>query len=95
MSERLEGDAFLGQLPLDVFMAVDAQLGVVREVGAELEKERTEVFIDAVEVELVDRRRTLDDPGILLALVASVRFSVRKTVTFSWALPRNRTPSFP
>ena len=44
--QGLEGDAFLGQLPLDVFVAVDAQLGVVREVGAELQEERAEVFVD-------------------------------------------------
>ena len=45
--EGLEGDAFLGQLPLDVFVAVDAQLGVVGKVGAELEEERAEIFVDA------------------------------------------------
>jgi hypothetical protein len=37
--EGLEGDALLGQLPLDVLVAVDAELGVVREVGAELQEE--------------------------------------------------------
>ena len=66
--ERLKGDAHFGELPFDVLMAVEAQLGVVREVGAELQKERTEVFIDAIEVELVHRHRTLDDPRILLAV---------------------------
>ena len=65
--QRLEGDAFLGQLPLDVLVAVDAQLGVVGEVGAELEEERAEVLVDAVEVEVVDHGRGPHDPGILLA----------------------------
>ena len=48
--QGLEGYPFLGQLSLDVLMAVDAQLGVVGEVGAELEKERAEVLVDAIEV---------------------------------------------
>src|ERR1700712_2099068 len=33
--------------------AVDAQPGVVREIGTELEEERTQVFVDTVEVEMV------------------------------------------
>jgi hypothetical protein len=33
-------------------MPIDAKLGVVGEVGAELEEERTEVLIDAIEVEM-------------------------------------------
>ena len=68
--QGLEGNAFPGQLPLDVLMAVDAQLGVVGEVGAELQEEGAEVGIEAIEVELVDRRRALDDPRILLAVAA-------------------------
>ena len=48
--QGLEGDPFLGQLSLDVLVAVDAELGVVGEVGAELEEERAEVLVDAVEV---------------------------------------------
>src|SRR5262249_23598689 len=52
---------------LEVVVAVDAQVGVVREVGAEVEKEGAKVRIDAVEVELVDWRRTLDNPRVLLA----------------------------
>jgi hypothetical protein len=35
--QGLEGNAFLGQLPLDVFVTIDAQLGIVGEVAAELE----------------------------------------------------------
>ena len=33
--KRFEGDALLGQLTLDVFVAVEAELGVAREVGTE------------------------------------------------------------
>ena len=62
--QRLEGDAFLGQLPLDVLVAVEAQLGVVGKVGAELEEERAEVAVDGIEVELVDHGRGAHDPGI-------------------------------
>ena len=50
-------------------MTVEAQLGVVRKVAAELEEERAEVFVDTVEVILVDHGRGLDDPGVLLARV--------------------------
>src|SRR4051794_39249791 len=49
-------------------MTIDAQLGVVREIRAKLEEEGAEIFVDAVEVELVDRRGTLDDPGVFLAV---------------------------
>jgi hypothetical protein len=49
--QSFEGDAFLDELPLDVFVTVDAKLGVVREIRAELQKERAEVVVDAVEIE--------------------------------------------
>src|SRR6185503_10925356 len=50
----------------------EAQLGVVREVGAELHKERAEIGVDAVEVELVDQPAGLDDPrvGITIGVAA-------------------------
>src|SRR6516165_11169864 len=44
--------------------AVDAQLGGEREVRAELDEERPEVFIDAVEVEEVDECRGPHQPGV-------------------------------
>jgi hypothetical protein len=46
--QSLEGYPFLGQLPFDVLVPVDAKLGVVGKVGAELEEERAEVLIDAI-----------------------------------------------
>src|SRR5206468_570098 len=52
--------------PLGVLVAVDAQLGVVGEVRAELQEEGAKVLIEAVEVEVVDHGRGLDDPGVLL-----------------------------
>ncbi len=45
-------------------MSVDAQLGVVREVGADLEEERAEVLIEAVEVDVVDHGDAAHDPGV-------------------------------
>src|SRR6185295_13718694 len=39
--ERLERHAAAGELSLEIFMAVDAELGVVGEVGAELQEERS------------------------------------------------------
>src|SRR5580693_9281611 len=45
-------------------MPVDTQLGRVGEVAAEFEKERAEVAVHAVEIELVDHRCRADQPGI-------------------------------
>ena len=59
-----EGDALLRGLPLGPLVAVDAQLGVVRKVGAELDEERAEVVVEAVEVEVVDQSGRLHQPGI-------------------------------
>jgi len=61
------GDALLGQLALGVLVAVEVQLGVVREVGAELQEEWSEVPVHAVEVVMVDHGRGADDPGVGLA----------------------------
>ena len=54
---RLEGDAALRELPLDVLVAVDAQPRRVREVRAELHEARPEVVVDKVEVVVVHHRR--------------------------------------
>ena len=62
--QRLKADAGLGGLPLGPLVAVDAQLGGEREVRAELDEERPEVFIDAVEVEEVDECRGPHQPGV-------------------------------
>ena len=65
--ERLVGDAPFRQLPLEVLVPVDAQLGVVGEVRAELQEERAEVVVDGVEVELVDHRRRGGQPRVGVA----------------------------
>ena len=62
--QRLEGDAGLGGLAFGPLVAVEAQLGVVREIGAELEEERPEIVVEAIEVELVDQPGGLHDPRV-------------------------------
>src|SRR5512135_1468222 len=64
----------LSQLTLDVLVPVDAGLGVVREVGADLEEERAEVLIEAIEVEVVDHGRAAHNPGVLLPRVGVAAF---------------------
>jgi hypothetical protein len=51
--QRFEPDPGLRGLPLRPVIAVEAQLGGVREVAGELQEERAEVGVDAVEVPLV------------------------------------------
>ncbi len=45
-------------------MAVEAELGVVGEVGAELEKKGAEVAVHAVHIKVIDHRRGTHQPGI-------------------------------
>ncbi len=66
--QRGEPDPRLGSLPLGPLVAVEAQLGVVGEVGTELEEERTEVGVDGIDVEVVDEPGGLHDPRIRPAL---------------------------
>ena len=61
--ERLEGDAGGVCLLLGEVVAVEADLGVVGKVGGELDEERAEVGVEAVEVEVVDHRGAADQPG--------------------------------
>ena len=65
--ERLEGDAFLRELALGVFMAVQAELGIERKIAAELEEERTEIAVDCIDVIVVHHRGGPYDPGIRLS----------------------------
>src|SRR4051812_25609552 len=62
--ERLELDATLGKLALEVLVAVDAELRVVGEIGAEFQEERPEVLVHTIEVVMVDHRRGFNDPWI-------------------------------
>ena len=65
--EGLEGDAFLGELTLGVFVAVEAELGIERKVAAELEKERPKIPIDSIDVLVVHYRAAAHDPRIRLS----------------------------
>ena len=65
--ESFVGDAPLGELALEVFVPVHTELGVIREIGAELQEERAEIPIDAVEVVVVHHGRGAHQPGIRLA----------------------------
>ena len=62
--ERLKRDAFAGELSLGVFVTVEAQFGIERKVGAELQKERAEVAIHRVDVIVVHHRSGSHDPRI-------------------------------
>ena len=62
--QRLEPDTGLGRLPFRPFVAVDAQPRVVGKVGAELDEERPEVGVHAVEVEVVDLHRGAGQPQV-------------------------------
>ena len=62
--ERLEGDAFAGKSLLGVFVTVDAQLGIERKVGAELQKERAEVAVHRIDVIMVHHGGRAHDPRI-------------------------------
>jgi len=66
--ERLEGDALLGELLLGVLVAVQAELGVVWEVAAELQEERPEVAVDGLDVVVVHHGAGADDPRIAPAV---------------------------
>ncbi len=75
--QRGEPDTGLGHLPFGVLVAVEAQPGAVGKVGAELEEERAEVGVEAVEVPLVDHRGGLDDPRVRPALGVTAPFGTK------------------
>ena len=65
--QRLKADPRLGGLALGPLVAVNADFGGEREIGAELDKERTEVGVHAVEVEEVNERCRPHQPGVAAA----------------------------
>src|ERR1019366_8461699 len=65
--QRFERDARVGGLAFGPLVAVDAQLGVVGKVGAELDEEWPEVAVNAVDVVVVDHRGCSHDPWIARA----------------------------
>src|SRR5258708_39738503 len=65
--EGLVGDTLLVELALYILMPVQAELGVIREVGAELQKEGTKVLVHTIEVVMIHQGGGLHDPGVVLA----------------------------
>lgn len=59
----LQSDAFLAQLALEIFVAVEAKLGRIGEVGTELDEERPKVLVHTIEVIEIDHGRGVVDPG--------------------------------
>jgi len=45
-------------------VAVQAELGIVGKIGAELQEKRAEVLVHAVKIVMIDQSRGLHDPGI-------------------------------
>ena len=74
-------------------MAVEAELGRVREVGAELDEEGAEVLILAVEVIDVDHGCGVVDPGNGAALAKALADGARDTDLFLGDADKN--DSFP
>jgi hypothetical protein len=71
----LEVDPLAGELPLHVFVPIEAKFAVVGKVGAKLEKERPKVAVYRVDIIVVDhRRRGLEDPRVGLAGVRAMTF---------------------
>jgi len=62
--QRLERYPTSGKLALQIFVAVDAELGVVGKVGAELQEEGTKILVDAIEVVVIDHGGGFHDPWI-------------------------------
>src|SRR5919204_348842 len=62
--QRGELDAGPARLTLGPLVAVDAQLGGEREVRAELDEQRAEVVVEAVEVEVVDQQAVAHQPRV-------------------------------
>jgi len=65
--ERLELNAFLCELAFGVFVAVETELGIEREVAAKLQEERTKIAVECVDVIMIHHRGGSYDPGIGLA----------------------------
>ena len=62
--QRLVADAAMGQLLFYVLVSVQAKLGVIRKVCAELQEEGAEVAVDTVDIKVIDHGGGTDQPGI-------------------------------
>ena len=66
-------------------MAINAELGRIGKVGAELDEKRSELFIQAVEIVEVYIGSAVIDPGDGTPVMAESLRTVRGTRAFSWA----------
>ena len=62
--ESLERHSPLGQLALEVLVTVDAELRVVGKVRAELQEQRPEILVHAIEIVVIDHGGGSVDPRI-------------------------------
>ena len=61
--QRLIIDPSVLELALQILVPIDTKLGRIGKIGAELDKERSEVFIQAVEIVEVHVGAAVIDPG--------------------------------
>jgi hypothetical protein len=73
-------------------VAVDAELGRIGKIRAELDEKLPEVFIQTVEIVEVHIGAAVIDPRIVPPSPKALR-TVRGTRAFSWATPIKTTPS--
>ena len=89
-------DACLPALLPGVLVPVEVDLPGVGEIVAELDMERAEIGVEAIEIPVAGHCLLLIKPRIRLPPVAgSRRRAVRHTRVFSWATPTNKMHSPP
>src|SRR5579875_125555 len=92
--EGLVSDTLLFPLALHVLVPVQAEFGVVRKVGKELQEEGAEVAVHTVEIVMIHQSRGLNDAGIDLSgagIAASL--GAIDLALLPCALPTKTTPS--
>ena len=93
--QPLKSNSTLVELTLGILITIDAQLGRVREVRAELEKEQPEILVHAVEVEVIDHCGGTNDPRIKRSRVCPAPPLRSKHDGFFLAHPTKTTPWSP
>ncbi len=90
--QRLVGNAGAAQLALEVLMPVETELGGVREVRTELEEERAEVLVDAVEIVVVDHGGGAKQLRVAVSAMRPVPFGGAKSCRFLLGLANHHDP---
>src|SRR4051794_8496671 len=65
--QRFEADPFPAKLAFGILVSVQTQLGIVRKVRGELEKERTELTVQTIPVILIHHCRGTNNPRVASA----------------------------